>query len=143
MARDLEDGLMSATGKVSTEFARLESSLAAAIQTVAGTKESAGRTPTHRLSFRGKVELFDDLCRQRKPDVADESLHGDMIKRLVQLGDRRDLLTRSTGDSGGEPSHAERLTATDLLALATETANAEGDLRSYLSTFRDVTDKLR
>ena len=142
MAGDLEDGLMSATGKVSTAFARLESSLAAAIRTIAGREGSAGPIPTLETSLRGKVELFDNLCRQRKPDVADGSLHEDMIKRLVLLGDRRDLLTRSTGDSGWAPLHAERITDTDLLALANETANAEGDLNSYLSTFGDITEEL-
>ena len=132
-----------APDRVAAEFAKLESALEAAIEALAGTNEPAGRTPTRKLSFTDRVEMFDTLCRQRKPEVADESLHEDMIKRLVLLGDQRDRLKRSTVDSVGQASRAEPATETDLMALAAEMANTEGDVRSYLSSFRDVIEELR
>ena len=117
-----------------TDVVKLESALEEAVKTLEHDNESTGEIPIHRLPFKEKIELFDSLCRQRRPDLANDSVHEDMIKQLVLLGDRYVRMSHQTTDPHSNRSQEEWFSQTDLRTLATEMANTERDLRSYLST---------
>lgn len=113
---------------------KLESAVEKAIKALEHNNESTGEIPIHRRAFKEKIELFDRLCRQKRPDIADDSVHEDMIKRLVLLEVQYVRISNQTTNPHGNRSQNERFNQTDLRTLTAEMANAERDLLSYLST---------
>ena len=100
-----ENTITTSLGEMVIRFSRLEFSLSYAIEMLLDTDGEAGMIATARLTYGGKVDVFNALALYRVPEVEGSPVHRQLIKRLGEAAEERNTTLHSLwAGSMDEPS---------------------------------------
>lgn len=152
METTIPDDHLSEIGRITANFAILESTLCRFIGALLEIDAVAGKIVTAELSFRNMVNLLDSLFKYR---CADSQLVGELEKLLggvMQVEQRRNQITHSTWGLHPETGNIARLkrtakkgsglqqqeeimTSQDLWSIAVDINTADNRLNDFMKNY--------
>ena len=106
------DGHLNAIGRVTVNFAMLESSVAFLIWQLTGTEQPTAQAITAELSFRQLIALASSLYRRYDVVGDDAARFETILNRAVQAEERRNRITHSVWGAGKQRETVTRIKTT-------------------------------
>lgn len=147
-AASLWEDHLKAIGLITINFGTLESTIAQGVWSLLGLDQRIGQIITAELSFKGLVALFSSLYREKNNDAKALEELNDVIKKVIQAEEKRNVISHSqwgAGDSAdtitrikttakiskGLRHQFENVTVSELMKIADEIAEASSAMQFF------------